>query len=77
MIATLRNQEGITFDCIHQAVAAVYSARPETSQLMLEWFWFADAGKRFALNIPDKQVDAFEHRLVGHLPVEVVFPRCG
>lgn len=30
MIATLCNQEGIAFDCIHQTVAAVYSARPET-----------------------------------------------
>ena len=77
MITTLRNQEGITFDCIHQAVAAVYSARPEPSQLMLERFGFADTGKRFALNLPDKLIDALEHRFVGLLPVEVVFPSFG
>jgi hypothetical protein len=74
MIATLRYLEGITFNCIHQAVAVVYSARPETSKLMLERFWFADTGKRFSLYIPNKLIDAFEHRLVGYLPVEVVFP---
>jgi hypothetical protein len=60
MISTLRNQESITFDCIHQTVATVYSARPETSQLMLERFWFADTGKGFPLNIPNKQIYAFE-----------------
>jgi len=59
MIATLRNQEGITFYCIHQAVAAVYSARPETRQLMFKRFGFADTGKRFTLNLPDKLIISF------------------
>jgi hypothetical protein len=57
MIATLRNQEGITFDRIDQAVAAVYSAGPETGELMLERFGFTDAGEWVTLNFPDKQID--------------------
>jgi hypothetical protein len=44
---------------------------------MLERFWLTDAGKRFALNHPDKLIDAFKYRFIGLLPVKVVFPRCG
>lgn len=57
MIATQCNQDGIAFDCIHQTVATVYPARPETSQLMLERLWLADTGKRFPLNIPNNMTN--------------------
>jgi len=74
MIATLCNQESITFNCIYQTVAAINSSRPEPSKLVLERFRFTDTGKRFTLNIPNKNIYALEHCLVGRLPVEVVFP---
>ena len=56
MIPTLRNQQGIVFDRVHQSVATVYPARPDAGQVMLERFGFADTGKRFALNLPDKLI---------------------
>ena len=76
MIPALSNQQGITFNGIYQPVTTVYSARPETGQLMLELFGFTDAGKRFTQNVPNQIVYALEHRLVCRLPIEIVFPCC-
>jgi hypothetical protein len=74
MIAALRNQDSIPLNCINQPMTTVYSARPEAGQLVLERFWLAHAGKRLTLNIPNQGVDTFQYRLVGGLPVEIVFP---
>ena len=46
------SQDDIVFNCILQTVAAVNSARPEPGTLMLEWFWLADTGNGFSLNVP-------------------------
>lgn len=41
---------------------------------MLQWFWFTDAAKGFALCVADEFVDPLRHALVLLLLIEVVFP---
>jgi len=65
----------VTFlDCVDQAMFSGNPARPETAQVRFEWFGFAQAVERLALDGPDQQIDSFEACLVVLLEPEIVVP---
>jgi hypothetical protein len=74
MVPALGNQDGIIMHCIDQTVLQVYPAGPETGQLVLERFRFADPYKRITLNLFDKQIDPLQDGSVCYLPVQVILP---
>jgi len=59
---------------VNQAVAVVDAARPESCQIGLECFGFADTGKGRAQGIFDEQVDALQGLFILCLPVKVILP---
>lgn len=65
VIAALGNQYRAIFDGVHQTMAIINSAGPEAGQRVLEWFRLAYPGKWFALDSPDKLIDALEDGTVG------------
>lgn len=50
---------GFLHDTVDQAVTIINAPAPESREISLEWFWFADTFVAIAFNVFDKHVNAF------------------
>ena len=74
METALRDLQHAGLDSADQAMLTSNASRPETAQIALQRFRFAQSGKRMALNVFDQRVDLVAHANIGTRPVEIILP---
>jgi len=74
MITQLGYKDGIFSRPVNNAVLIVDAPGPVTGKAVFERFGFAGTRERIVHDFMDQLVYAFEHVLVGLLPVEIVLP---
>jgi hypothetical protein len=74
MIPQLSNKDSVFSGPVNNAVLVVDTPGPVTGKAVFEWFRFARPREWITHDFMDQPVYAFEHVLVGLLPVEIVLP---
>ena len=74
MGTALNDIDYVIFDVVNEAIFVINSAAPVSTEIMLEWFWIANAGELISLDVFDEHVDAFQDFPVLVLPVAIIVP---
>lgn len=79
VVAALEDDQGrpLLVKAIHKAVLLIDAAGPASHKVKAEQLRLAKAFKRIAERITQQLIDALHRPFVGHLPVQIIFPRLG
>lgn len=79
VVAALEDDQGrpLLVEAIHKAVFLIDAAGPASRKVKAERLRLAKTFKRITERITQQLIDALHRPFVGHLPVQIIFPRLG